>query len=1223
MSSPAYRLRLDTENAVVGRLMVAIAQRMGRTGLKGADSRTEEFLQERATTEHRNLSQLEREAYSKVMVYTDSGGEIQEIRITKVDVAFDDPRILSPGGRLVQSILAMVPGDRAEILVPGGYRSVKIHEVAYLTYSGERTFEMYRHELEDGTVDVPPPSSVRQTFILSPTGPQQRQTVVKRAGEHVITGIAGSGKTGVAVNRMKTVSYKDDEGRAGFQPRTALGLVLTRQLVDYLQKDLADLGMHDLPVKSYSALRENMIQQLGWRVRRPPNRAGPHPYLSSIAWYEYVLAHMTRSLVRGRVLALRAVELMPVLVTALPGYFPTGEAAARLRELTGSRWKQMVQRIEASSAISPEAFLNDAERLAERWCALPPFAGDSEKEHVRRWGSEGLTKAAIQAIRSDFDILELYRAAAAEAVTASGHLDQLAATNPTVRGLGHQLADKTRALSDADLDIALAVHSRLSRDYPAVRGSEKWSSYTHAFIDEFQDFTDVQIDVVRSRVDCKTGFLLMLGDFAQRLGRDTLEASVSLKVEEHFTLNKRQSQPLGAFTALYRKAVVGDHRMSTENPPMRSDVPPYRFGNEGQDEMEALKAELIRLRTDLPEATVAVICANHGLIDRVWACRTDLRCDSIELTRVEPDRTVLIDQHLVYVATPAELKGLEFGVALLVGVDQYDLTDEIGRNMLYVAISRPRAVCGLSWAGPLSPMLGDVARAAGLTAGRGSTAGAFAEAGALRARGFPGFTHLLPAAAPPVAPPASRTQTPATPPQQSPRGSPPPPPAPVTPAAPSRRAPRPLAHPSPTGSEGRQNIHLGQQGGPQLKKAKQPMKPEEKAPLQPNPPGVGLVDEDSPSGWVLALRSGDPQRAVWAIQKLRWRGFTQFGDGKVLLAKFASLGGLKALASLDQSLPQVPEELDSQRTQALQALADMIRLECFQWRALMDADPALVPVLMSTVARLCAFESVGIRGHAWAACESLLVKWDGGSHVRHSNSSSLISALVAAVGLNALWRGRIGVQSGSVLGVAAAIGATSDELERSVRAIPIVGDLLSTVPPCLGWFGPATTRDIGDALVPEWNRFSRQIRDVLSRNLTTGYGAITSSSAYPIPSDRIRPVMEYCSSPEFDERDRAGLLAELLGLWRSLLTPGLTSQRSYLIKTYFYDPDSPEQLWALLDHHRHLVSRYAAVRTELQKLCDALAGELSGRPSTDRNEAVRIARAFRGKVVKLGILGRG
>ena len=171
----------------------------------------------------------------------------------------------------------------------------------------------------------------------------------------------------------------------------------------------------------------------------------------------------------------------------------------------------MVQRIEASSAISPEAFLNDAERLAERWCALPPFAGDSEKEHVRRWGSEGLTKAAIQAIRSDFDILELYRAAAAEAVTASGHLDQLAATNPTVRGLGHQLADKTRALSDADLDIALAVHSRLSRDYPAVRGSEKWSSYTHAFIDEFQDFTDVQIDVVRSRVDCKTGFLLMLG----------------------------------------------------------------------------------------------------------------------------------------------------------------------------------------------------------------------------------------------------------------------------------------------------------------------------------------------------------------------------------------------------------------------------------------------------------------------------------------------------------------------------------------------------------------------------------------------------------------------------------------------------------------------------------------------------------------------------------------
>ena len=719
MSTVATNRRLEAENRVVKRLMSALGERASESAGGDLNDVAQRALRQRASQQQRAFADLRRDAYAKVMVYRDENGDKQELRITTVDVAFADPSIHSLGAPLVQSVLALNPGEQADVRTPGGTRTIEVVEVAYLRYSGQQAFQMYRHELTDEECDPPALDLDRQAFILSPTKAQQELTITTRVGERVVTGIAGSGKTGVAVNIMKTVSYADERGTpSDFQPGTALGIVLNRQLVAYLEKDLVELGLggpQGLRVLAFTELREEMIKKLRWAVSRPTKRGGLHPHFSTQAWFDHVRLLIGRLLANARISELRAVDAKEVARHAVLGLLKSEDAIERLRKLAGDRWEQLLIALEATSSKGggPESFLPEAERAVKRWCTLPGSPEISGDERVAAWATEGLHTAALAALREDADMIALYKAAMSDETAGDANLESIgdpADVRTSLVELRRRVCAERASLSDPELDVLLALHSRLAREYPALPSAGHWKSFTHGFIDEFQDFSDIQIDTIRSRV---TGFLIMLGDPAQRLDRDTIGASASLVPETHLTENKRQSRPLGLLAALVRKDILGDSRPSIQKPPSPTDSAPLRLGDGRGQELDVLKAELISLRARSPNATVAVICPNEGFVERMLACRLELARDSIELERVVTDRKAHVDRHLVYVATSAQLKGLEFEAALVAGLDQYDLTDEIARNMLYVAVSRPLTTCGLSWSGTLSPQLEAVLSGAG------------------------------------------------------------------------------------------------------------------------------------------------------------------------------------------------------------------------------------------------------------------------------------------------------------------------------------------------------------------------------------------------------------------------------------------------------------------------------------------------------------------------------
>jgi hypothetical protein len=83
----------------------------------------------------------------------------------------------------------------------------------------------------------------------------------------VVTGVAGSGKTSVALGRTKVLCDRtrdeNEDEPDFFHSETAVGFVLSAQLSTYLQRACAQLALIDMPVHEYRQLREELITKRG------------------------------------------------------------------------------------------------------------------------------------------------------------------------------------------------------------------------------------------------------------------------------------------------------------------------------------------------------------------------------------------------------------------------------------------------------------------------------------------------------------------------------------------------------------------------------------------------------------------------------------------------------------------------------------------------------------------------------------------------------------------------------------------------------------------------------------------------------------------------------------------------------------------------------------------------------------------------------------------------
>lgn len=304
-------------------------------------------------------------------------------------------------------------------------------------------------------------------------------------------------------------------------------------------------------------------------------------------------------------------------------------------------------------------------------------------------------RSQMQRIYSSWQYADLYR----DALLA---FPQYWQDYPHVSQASERL--KAKLLADHDKDILLALAQIITRGAQSSRLAPRLQEqpwYPSVFIDEVQDFTEVQVFLMAQQADPKYHAVTLVGDMHQQLGRGNvrdLDACFPYHSLTKFLLkeNKRQEREpqLAATSMLFRALVQNDSRLQEPAGQLTlwreqaQNGTNKKFINQPFDNIDA---ELVDLISEQPHGrTIAVICPDLALARELEVrVRNDLIQKSSRTPRVA-EHIDLAQKYQVHFSCAENVKGLEFDTMIYVGLEKIDWANPQELNKVYVTISRPR-----------------------------------------------------------------------------------------------------------------------------------------------------------------------------------------------------------------------------------------------------------------------------------------------------------------------------------------------------------------------------------------------------------------------------------------------------------------------------------------------------------------------------------------------------
>jgi len=550
-------------------------------------------------------------------------------------------------------------------------------------------------------------AALSERFFMQPEKLQEDAMQWAPEGHVLVTGPAGSGKTSVALGRAAMLCMRTEEdGDSRFRPETGVGFVLSDQLVGYLEELLTGrLGLDRMRVRSFTTLRQDLLTQRGFigRVVKRDHTSKQDSITGSLAFYRLVEQRMVAAIAR----VLR--EALPKEPTVTVGDNLVGVGESHWQALE-QPWTDLLKGIEETldRAVQSRTLRglvsridSQRERFARRLETLTPWDTPKLKDarrRVRDRVKEYVMLAFDYAARY-FEIVgsdEFVRVLEQE----FGHQTHFSEVVTALRQ-----RNSVKQLSDGDIDCLLLIAHVAAEGYKGRDGAAPIYSlaetnlYSHVFIDEVQDFTPVQVRLMAAQANAPDRAVTAVGDFAQRLERWGVRTPADLGLdldgerEVHLGFNKRQRRPLHELVNAYRIRILDDHREVQGESPLANDEKPRFHWVHHDEEAAVLERILLQTREDHPDFSIAVLCPDkdrateleHDLHDSLWSNNL--------LSRVSAqpqDAVKLCDAYHVHFTTPFATKGLEFDAVFVIDVDSYDLSDEVNRHALYVALSRAR-----------------------------------------------------------------------------------------------------------------------------------------------------------------------------------------------------------------------------------------------------------------------------------------------------------------------------------------------------------------------------------------------------------------------------------------------------------------------------------------------------------------------------------------------------
>lgn len=511
------------------------------------------------------------------------------------------------------------------------------------------------------------------------------------SGLVVIQGGAGSGKTTIGLHRLAFLAYRDPQR---FHPERMIVVVFNDALARYISHVLPALGVQGVPVTTFHAWARKMRAQhlpalaSAYTDETPDAvvRLKKHP-----AWLrildDFVLAEERAFVERlrkactgdgvgaeaawvaseGRALGARAEHLLAWASTPESGLATTVRHAIE-REATA-----LVERCDVVSLWSE--FLTDRARLAEAFGRHAPNEfTDGQLDTVFRWCSRRIGAVLDEAeAREEREEREEAGVDEAELLDFEVGIDGASERQPAT-------------LDWEDDALLLRLYQRVRAPLRRHKDSLR---YEHAFVDESQDLSPLELAVVLDTVRSES--VTLAGDVAQRLLMDNGfsdwkrvldELGLSHVAVEPLRISYRSTQEIIDFA----QEVLG--RVATEPPgkALRHGVPVELFRFSGPGEAVAYLSEQLRaLVAAEPLASVAVITRTTE----------QARQYAEGLTHAEvPNVRFIAEQDFPFkpgvdVTDVRQVKGLEFDYVVLVEVTATSYPDDDeSRHLLHIASTR-------------------------------------------------------------------------------------------------------------------------------------------------------------------------------------------------------------------------------------------------------------------------------------------------------------------------------------------------------------------------------------------------------------------------------------------------------------------------------------------------------------------------------------------------------
>jgi hypothetical protein len=213
------------------------------------------------------------------------------------------------------------------------------------------------------------------------------------------------------------------------------------------------------------------------------------------------------------------------------------------------------------------------------------------------------------------------------------------------------------------------------------------------FIDEVQDFTEIEVVLMGMSATRTYNQITLSGDRCQQLqssGANSFEGlfpwiprssrNNSIFLDHNF----RQRSELAAFSSGFRSVILGDNRIEFRKEDSIGAATIYH-----SDQAWIAKLIISRVRSLPHYATIAVIVPTVDEA-QVWFDLLDEDLSAYHRPALMSRRDDLTKRVNIHFTEVRETKGLEFDVVIIPDISSFELDGFIGRNQVYVAISRAK-----------------------------------------------------------------------------------------------------------------------------------------------------------------------------------------------------------------------------------------------------------------------------------------------------------------------------------------------------------------------------------------------------------------------------------------------------------------------------------------------------------------------------------------------------